>query len=231
MNVLFYDFETNSLNTENCAALELGAILWDFKHGRMLGSFSYIIYSDMPPLFKEITDINGITDGMVKASPVNVDKALERFIELSDQSDYHCAHNGLNFDKPILDRLLREKSKPAIDVKLIDTRIDIDYPKACTSVSLQNLAKFHGIAAPFPHSALCDCETMLQLLMEYDIGHAAKRAEISTLKVWAEVTYDTRELAKERRYTFDRNRKEWYKLIRSCDYEKECLEASFKVRI
>lgn len=102
-NYCVYDFETNGLDTSSCNVIEIGA-------KRVYGDRSEIrswLVIPGKPLPKEITDITGITDGMLADKGVLPVQAFQEFSEFADGLPL-VGHNIVRFDNLILGRIIRD---------------------------------------------------------------------------------------------------------------------------
>ena len=170
---------------------EIGACLWDTNHGPVK-MFSEILNLGKP-ICKEAEEYTGITDRMKLDYGINEmihpqifrTKTQELFYFMT-KADYIVAHNGLEFDKPILMQFLKSIGIQMPDKTWIDTMIDVPYPKNCTSRSLTYLAGHHLILNCFPHRAITDVLTMMTILMKYDLSEVIKCAETPIIEaVWS----------------------------------------------
>ena len=158
------------------------------------------------------------------------------------QVTHMVAHNGENFDKPFLQAKVALAGQSVEDqlgwlfknIVWIDTAADAVYPADCRATNLLYLSAYYGFLNPFPHAALYDVASMLKILDYLDVAAVAERAKSPWCIVSADVGYDNRQLAKDRRYyweTFGSQTfpKTWVKKIKEMDLEKEKTEAPFKV--
>jgi DNA polymerase III alpha subunit (gram-positive type) len=109
MATVIYDFETSGLNVYKEDVIEIGAKC--IETGKTYNSL--VIPLSKKGLSTKITDITGITNGLLKG---NGQKTLQAFLEffnfLQDVYDQYnditlVAHNGLSFDDIFLRRMLR----------------------------------------------------------------------------------------------------------------------------
>ncbi len=152
------------------------------------------------------------------------------------------AHNGVNFDAPFI--TAKAKLIPSSNIKdfieafanqsWIDTATDLVYPEDCRHTNLMYVAAYFGFVNPFPHSALFDVATMLKVLDQFPFEQVAARARLPWVTLKAHVSFEDRDLAKKRRYSWEvlggkSYKKTWVKRVKECDVEKEVEEAGFAV--
>lgn len=149
-----------------------------------------------------------------------------------------CAHNGEMFDRPFLQVKAQELGVDAARLLTeplwLDTSVDVVYPEHCRYTNLMYVAAFHGLLNPFAHAALFDVMTMLKVLDQYPLAPVLERAKSPWCYVAANVGYDNRQAAKDRRYNWENVGtkafpKTWVKRIKEMDLEKERAAAPFQV--
>lgn len=225
--ILAIDFETTGLDTETCDVIEVGAVLWDEREKTPLIIMSdFVSCRTVPP---EITEITGIKQSHL-AHGKDFRFISEELSRLALQAEYLVAHNGTNFDRPIYNRLLGEKHPGGGTIHWIDTSVDIPYPKNIITRKLSYLAAEHGFCNPFSHRALFDCLTMLKILSHYDFREVAEISKLPSRTLIAQVSYDDRQLAKDRGYRWDSDRRLWVKTMK-IGIDKEIAEAGFGVKV
>ena len=97
--------------------------------------------------------------------------------------------------------------------------------------NLVQLASLHRIMNPNPHRALNDVLVMFELLARYNLNYILDIATTPFVRVIARVSYDDRNLAKDRRFYWDPVNKEWYKTIREFTLRQESKEYEFPIEI
>jgi DNA polymerase III alpha subunit (gram-positive type) len=233
--LLGIDLETDSLDVESCRVLEIGAVLWDVDSNQPVTVQNYLIRQDEGYIIPEsITELTGITQEMVTTDiAVGLFWVIEQIEVMWDRAVAVVAHNGTIFDKPILDRKIKDCGysdwTESPRAPWIDTMIDPSYPAAMQSRKLSYLAADHGIAPTFAHRAVFDVLTMLQILSCYQIEPLIEKARSPMVQVRAAVTYDNRAQASARGYHWDADRRAWLKQIRACNLEQERAKAEFSV--
>ncbi len=247
MRVCGLDIETTGLDHSTDHVTEIAWVIKDTGDPKPLVTRSHFV---LPPDGAGDDYITPEIAKLTKISMAHVRSGLplhDILLELADDMNHFCvqslvAHNGEGFDKPFLQAKLGQmKTDLQVplawlfdEVQWLDTSVDCVYPDDCRYTNLLYVAAYFGILNPFPHAALFDVMTMLKVLEKFDVKAVAERAKIPWIFVKAAVSYDERQLAKERRYyweTFGAKSfpKTWVKRIKECDLEKETAEAPFKV--
>lgn len=238
MLILGLDTETNHYDPQIAKITEIGGVLWDTDLGQPLEFQSdLILETDIGTLPPEIVEITGITDGMLAKYGKDPYQAIINFKLLYDKADVIVAHNGTNFDRPLmrnfLCRYLNQEQLSAFSSKhWIDTLTDVDYPKLCSHRSMTYLQGFYKTVNPFPHRAVTDVLMMLTIIQNnfkwediLDISYSP------TLRFIAEVDYHNRDVAKDAGFKWDSARRIWFKDIKKIFVERKNIAFDFKHRI
>lgn len=246
MRLLGLDFETTGLDTGSERIIEIGAALWDSDTNTPLVSIGHYLYDqgiqdrlDQPDVADMIQRVSKLTPAIVKEFgmlPAATLAWLEGFC-VSHGVNYVVAHNGTNFDKPLL---MAELTRHGVEAPFlrsapwIDTRTDIPFPVEPDSRRLKHLALDCGFMNSFPHRAIFDVLTMMKVLSHYDLDKVIEYSKIPFITVRAMVGYEDRQLAKDRRYAWEKigektYAKSWVKLIKENKFEEEKAQAPFPV--
>ena len=103
MRVLGIDLETTGLNVEQDRIIELGACIWDTETQMPIEFLSILVKPEAGlPLSLEVKDVTGITDELLERIGFETEYATAHLIEMAKRADCFCAHNGTDFDKPLL---------------------------------------------------------------------------------------------------------------------------------
>lgn len=232
MKLLGIDFETTGLLGPETRIVEAGLAYYDTDVKKITTMVDFFIYHPEEPAMPEAERVHGLSWAVLKDFGKQACYALEEVANLIAEADFCVAHNGNNFDKPLLEQEMRRLGIPLKAVPWIDTARDVPYPETMTSRRLVHLAAEHGILNPFPHRAVFDVVTMLTVLSHYDIDQIVKNASALTIRVrGVGIGYDQRELPKARRYRWEPAGKFWYKDIKDFELEKEHAEAPFDVTV
>lgn len=210
MRLLGLDFETTGLDTATARITEVGAALWDVPTKRPLVTIGAFLHDPTyPPQSDDIIRLTGITDAMLLefgTEPGANLRWLDGFCA-KHEVQYICAHNGENFDKPLL---MSELARHSVETRClrtlpwIDTRTDIPFPTEPDSRKLNHLAMDAGFINPFAHRAVFDVLTMLRVLSNYDINHVLEYQSIPFVVCRANVAYADRDKAKAQRYSWEK---------------------------
>lgn len=147
------DIETNGLVSGTCEILEISAIR--YRNDRKAGVFSTLI-KPTQRIVPFITELTGITDGMVQNAP-DITTALDGFAEFVGD-DILVGHN-VHFDVDFLyDNLMRYKAY-ALTNSFVDTlRLSRKALPELPNHKLATVAEHYGVSTVGAHRALKDCE-------------------------------------------------------------------------
>lgn len=228
------DFESTATDVTTARITEAAVVLYDTDKKRIVETFSWLVqpngYESIEPI---VTALTGIDYEFLVKHGVARSEVLLAVHSLCFRADYIVTHNGRNYDLPLfVNELKRVNELVEYNFKpVIDTRFDIDYPEHIETRKLGYLAQELGIYAPNAHSALHDCLTTLSILCKYPLSEVIYNSTIPRIYVRADVSFDTKELAKQQKYFWDGKEKIWYKTVRETDYAKEKEKCSFPVLI
>lgn len=239
MRVCGIDLETTGLDFEKDHITEIGWIIKDIGDPKPFVTKSSFIWPEETIIISdEIKELTKITEQHIALGGRTFRSVVQEIGEdlLRLKVDYIVAHNGANFDKPMLSRYAKRKGiEIAFRAPWLDTKHDIIYP-ARWSTSLTYVAAELGFLNPFPHSALFDVATMLKVLEHYDINQVIARSKEPWVVLKACVTYEDREKAKKKRFSWEQcgdktYPKTWVKRVKASDAAKEVSEADFIIVI
>lgn len=219
-----FDLETTGLNTETDEIIELGYALYDLQNPAPLLMRSHLVVPKVP-VNEEVTKITGIDNQMIQEYGETLDYVLRELFDIivKYRATYYVAHNGLDYDIPMLKNHFSRAGVQYPNLKVIDTKVDLPLAYTPKSTSLVYMAADHGFINPFPHRALTDAMTCMRLLKQYDILKVIAITNTPMLEIRADVNYDRRELAKKAGFNWDAERKIWVKKVREY-YLKELKE-------
>jgi len=242
MRLLGLDIETTGLDFRTAHATEIAWIIKDVGDPKPLVAETFFI---APPedFFEVPPDIEALTKITMKH--LQLGRPLRFVLSLLKSRldefgvDAVVAHNGEGFDKPFLQTKVEAWPDDAsiqdiFKCQWVDSSVDCIYPPGCRYSNLLYVAAYFGFVNPFPHSALFDVATMLRVVDQFDFDQVLQRARTPWIFVQAEVAYDKKDLAKARRYVWEKfgDRvfpKTWVKRIKESELEKERAEAGFPV--
>ncbi len=163
-----FDLETTGISAAKDAVIEISAI--KVNGGRVADEFSTLV-NPLRPIPFQASRVNGITDKMVKNSPV-FQEALRDFLDFSE-GQVLVGHNIHTFDM----KFIRRDALNYWNLELANDYVDTlplarAYLPGLKSYTLTNLASHYGLAISGAHRALNDCR-MNQQVFEY-LGHEIK---------------------------------------------------------
>jgi DNA polymerase III subunit epsilon len=227
--ILGIDFETTGLDLVEDRVTEVGMVLWDIPSKTPVQISGFLVKTPKP-ITEEITKLTGITREMLDAFGVEEPKALKAVEQFVRKTDYVMAHNGADFDKPLLENWLAREKVELPAKTWIDSKTDLPAAAYQKSAGLKYMAADHGFLYD-GHRAVNDVLAMLKILSFYDVETVIERAKQPTIHVQAMVTFDTNKLAKERGYHWKPETKQWVKPIKANELEQEEKEAKFRIRV
>lgn len=217
MILLGVDLEADGLDVNSAHILEYAFVMWSTTYQKPLRMWQGYLKSPIP-VSNEITEITGIRDADIEQFGESPEKLLEVY-EWIPRCDYIVAHNGLAYDKPLLESYVKRSLLPLLpsakNLNWIDTMFDLPYPKSIKTRQLGHLAADHGFVNPFAHRALFDVLTMLKIQAQYPLEEIVKNAESPLVEVVAMVSFETKDEAKKRGFYWDSPRKLWVKKMKS----------------
>jgi DNA polymerase-3 subunit epsilon len=238
MRLCAIDFETTGLDFKTDWITEVAYIIKDVGDPKPLALESMFIRPSFTPDFlrQEIINLTKITYKHLEGG-VSCETAIGLLAnDIHNYGvDYIVAHNGQNFDKPMLEAVT---ARLGLNIDFatpwLDTSVDIVYPPHMTSRRLTHLAAEHNFLNPFPHSALFDVETMLTILERYDIHDVIARSKEPWVLIRAMVNFENKDKAKKRRFFWETIGEKtypkcWVKQVKASDLEKEKQEADFEI--
>ena len=226
--ILGIDFETTGLDLVEDRVTEVGMVLWEIESKTPVQISGFLVNTPKP-ITEEITKLTGITRALLDTFGSEEGlafKAVERAVR---KADFVMAHNGNEFDKPLLENWAKRES-PLPEKTWIDSKTDLPAEAYQKSAGLKYMACDHGFLYD-GHRAVNDVLAMFKILSFYDVPTVIERAKQPTIRVQALVTFDTNKLAKERGYHWKPETKQWIKPIKANELDKETAEAGFRVKV
>jgi DNA polymerase-3 subunit epsilon len=182
----------NGVNLSKDRITEIGAILWDTEFNQPVRIYSELIdETDRIPISEEIEELTGINDKMLETYGLKgeeIKMALDRLSIIMKKADYVMAHNGPNYDIPMLRAIYERFKTPMPDMTWIDSKTDIEFPRRIISNSLAALEHAHGFINPFPHRAVTDVLSMLKVSAHYDFERIAELASSKKVRIIADLS-------------------------------------------
>lgn len=149
-----FDIETTGLSPVSCGITEIGAV--KYQGGKVVEIFQTFVNPGMP-IPKNITDLTGITDDMVKDAP-SQSEAVKAFLDFAGNSIL-VAHNA-NFDMGFIRKVATDNKykleNPYLDTVSLSRYLNPDL----TRHSLDAVAKHYNLGSFNHHRASDDCEML-----------------------------------------------------------------------
>jgi DNA polymerase-3 subunit epsilon len=230
--LLSLDFETTGLDFDKDRVIEYGLVAWDVELRqpvRLMGNLVKPERNFTQEEWAAAEAVHHIGMGTVNRYGMPEHIALAILLTWYETADYIVAHNGVFFDKPMLERWATRYPELKMPKRpWIDTRVDLPVP---LSGKLVYLAADHGFINPFPHRALFDAMTCLRIIDNYDVPTVIERSRLPNVLVQGLVSYEDREKAKARGYGWQdyRGKKCWVRTLKDPEVGREQAEAPFKV--
>lgn len=238
MLVCGLDFETTFMDDRDAKSVhivEIGAILWDTERKQPLEMMSRVVKLEAVLWDPRITECTGLIQDDVNRRGVALGMALDELFILAREAEFWVAHNGNQFDRPVLEGACARVFLPMPARPWIDTTCDVPYPKKIETRKLAFLGPEHGFMNPFSHRALFDVISMLKILSFYPIEEVVRRSQspkallrAMTQKPW-EDQGKSNDLAKARGFRWDGVRKIWSKTVLAEEVAAELLQGPLKV--
>ena len=171
-NYVVFDLETTGVSCTYDRVIEISAI--KVEHGHIVDEFSTLVNPEIPIPFAA-SQVNGITDQMVKRSPLFED-VLGDFLGFVGEHVL-VGHNIHTFDINFIYRDSERFWKQVPNNDYVDTlRMARIYLPQLEHHRLTDLAEYYGISAKGAHRALNDCR-MNQQVYEY-LGREMKKQSV-----------------------------------------------------
>ena len=237
MLLLGIDTETSGLDAKKDRIIEYGVVLFDWDTKTPVQMISELIDPMMDlggsefPLPEEIVKLTGITDAMLGSYGAYEKDVLRKINEMASFAEYRVGHNCNVFDALFVTEAYKrtELLEPALP--WLDTTIDCKYPESIKTRNLKHLAAEHNFLPGFSHRAVFDVLTMFRVMSAYDLDAIIARSKEPTLFVQAIVSFEEKDLAKERGYHWCAPKKVWWRSWKSSDFEADKLECGFRTQL
>ncbi len=233
MLILGLDLETTCADVSTASLTEIGLCLWDSDLAAPVRMEGSIVYPGDDALWDDVVrsgSINGLTPSLCEKYGIQHTVAVKRLYNWIAVAEAVCCHNGSNFDKLIIKRLLTAEHSWDESKLWIDTRTDLDAPVG-DSRRLSYMAADHGFLNPFAHRALLDALTTLNILSKYNLNRVLEIARAPIVTVRASVSYEDRGLASARGYHWNRDSKSWLLQIKKIFVDRERETAGFPITV
>ena len=228
--VVGIDFESTGLSAVDDRITEIGACLYDWESETPLKLMSTLVNPDVS-IPEEIVKLTGITDELVDLYGKPEKVAFAELHDLMSYADYAAAFNGSNFDQPFYLAACKRLDVEPSGASWVDLSSDVKWPPEIKTRNLQHLAADRGFVSPYRHRAIFDVLTMFKAASGFDFDDILARAQEPTLFVQAIVSFEEKELAKERGYHWHGQSKRWWRSWKQSDYEADKLECGFRTQL
>ena len=153
-----FDLETTGTDTRTGRILEIGAAR--VRDGIVVETFQQLVNPEVP-IPEDSALVHGYRDADVAGMPTFAE-AWPRFREFIG-SDVLVAHNGRQFDLPILSRQVKELGLDASGLSVFDT-LPLARALVTGGASLGHLARTFNVELPTAHHALDDSVALANIL-------------------------------------------------------------------
>lgn len=234
------DLESNGPDPELCAVTEFGWVIRDTEVAKPLSTKAHMLLGvkDMDP---EAGRITKISLELLERCGITREEVLDDFRKDVERHkpEYIVAHNWHRFDGPLLNRFIRVDGKPIVELPpAIDTLEDLpdESYEFYRNRTLVDMCTDREFLNPFPHAALFDCMALDKLLKYEDMEKVAARSRVPSVTVFADVSFQNKDLAKERGYYWQNLRgvvypKKWVKRMKKDMVPLEQENCPFNVGI
>lgn len=160
-----FDLETTGYSRQKDKIIEIAAI--KVRDHKVVDTFSMLV-NPMIHIKEEVSNINHITDDMVKDAP-EIKDAMAKFLDFIG-NDILIGHNIQVFDLKFIERdaktINRELENEFIDTLHMAKKASLKGEKFRKN-SLEALAEYYGISSEGNHRALKDCEINLEIYQKF----------------------------------------------------------------
>jgi DNA polymerase-3 subunit epsilon len=211
------------IDVSNDRITEIGLAVWDTTGG-LIRTWSCLVWEEgVPFALPNIQRKTGITEAMLRSHGRTFRFALQALLAGVRDVDAWMAFNGTGYDLPMLRAEAKRQEVVLPDIQVIDPLTDVDWPEDITTRAQNYLAADHGILNPFPHRALPDVLTMMQLTSKYDPQQMLTWAKSPTVWLKAVVPFEQKDLAKDLLYRWNQDEypKAWTKKVKELNVAKE----------
>jgi DNA polymerase-3 subunit epsilon len=229
---LALDFETTGLDLVNDRILEIGYIR--FADKSIIDMRSFLIHQDEKVLTPGAQKVSSFNIGMVNTYGYAEEPSIRTLSKAMESVDYILAHNGRSYDKIMYENACKRLGLTPVEKLWVDTMEDIPFDEYKFSKKLVYLAADHNFLNPYPHRAVTDVLTMLQIYFKYDEDEAIKMALAPTVKIFAlDLPFSKKDLAKDRGYKWDADARIWSLTMKDLgdNVQTECAECGFKTKV
>src|SRR6266852_48537 len=163
-----FDFETTDNDAATCGVVEVGAVR--VVNGEIVDRFHTMVNPFRPISPKATADVHGYSDADVRDAPsfAEIWPALREFVG----DDLMIAHNGMNFDVPVLRRLAA--GRDGLETLAFYDTLPLVRSLSQDSAKQEDIAHRFGIDCGRAHHALDDAITLAHIYRELQKLRAAR---------------------------------------------------------
>ena len=211
--ILIIDTETRTLDADADSVVEVAMTLFSVEHTQAIRSTSFLVRPEVADCkeWRKTQRIHGIKHELALERGVNRSVAAGLVAGWMREADACVAHNA-KFDEAHVAALLGDEMP---DTLWLDS-IHFPWPQPSSRMDLASVALAHNIVTVDPHRAMPDVDVLTRLIRSaVDMGadllsmleYAAIPRETWAILREGELTDDARELQRELRFYWDRDRK------------------------
>lgn len=217
------DIEATGLDKLNDRPIELGLCLWTTNFSRGLEAKSILVQSDGVPITPEITEITGITQGMVDKFGWEPEDAFLEGRDFVDRAEAVVAFNGHRFDIPMMRQWAKRHNLVFPEKLIIDPYEDMPATKAGPTPGMRpqeliTMCAKEGIYYD-PHEASADVGAMLRLMAKRNFDDVLQRAQSQTVIVQSMQRRNENDKAKKHRFRWNPEKQIWWKAVKRIDLD------------
>ncbi len=224
MIVLGLDIESTGLDKVKDRPIELGLSLYTTNFNRGLEARAILIKSEGVTVTDEITEITGITQGMVDKYGWEPAEAFEEAIYWVDRAQAIVAFNGRRFDIPMMHQWAKRHAATFPEKLIIDPYEDMPATLAGPTPGMRpqeliTMCAKEGIYYD-PHEAGADVGAMLRLMSKRNFEHVLQRAQSPTVVIQSHQSYGENEKVKKYKFRWSpAPYKIWWKAVKRIDLD------------
>jgi len=226
MRGMFLDFEATDKNADSARITQVAFSIFDLSKQKELFHYSSLVMPEGEFYFDETASaITGIDIEQLLEFGASLRSVLEIMHKHLSGVEYLIAHNLHAYDLPLYKNEVKRLELADYELpSLIDTRFDVPWPNHIETRKLTYLGAEFGVVNPSAHSARHDVDIMSKLFFMFPLETIIERAASPQVWVRADVTFDHKDKAREKRFQWNPTKKIWVKQFKQCDLEKETFD-------
>ena len=235
--ICILDVETTGFDIDNDEVTEIAWVIKRHGATRPLANFCAYVPGTVE-IPEEVQGLTHITDSMRNEYGIDPPKLYDLLSAhlTKYKVKYFAAHNGNDFDRHFVNRLFPKLKEEHANIPWIDTLTEMPWPDSFRCLQLGHIAAEFGFLNPFPHNALADVWTTAKIMDQFSWEEILKLHNSPTLIVRANVSYDDRNLAKDKRFRWEtigdkKYPKQWVKKMKAIHYAEEKMTYDFQTEV